>query len=403
MNIQIVTQYFYPEPMRINDIVKVLVEKGHNVSVLTGLPNYPEGVIPDEYKGKGYKKHKQEKIFGANVVRSRLIGRGSGSVRLFLNYISFALLASMKARKIDRDADVVFIQQHSPITLCRPAYVYAKRAKCPVILYCMDLWPQSITSRMHIYEDSFFYKILKRYCRNIYAKATALCVTSVGFADYFKDVLDLDREVIHIPQYAEDIFKPMSLPKTKGLNLVFAGNVGKAQSVDTIIRAAALLKDRLDIRWHIVGSGSALEECKQLTTELGADMVVTFYGRKPLEDMPKYYEMADAMLVTLASEKLIELTLPGKVQTYMAAGRPIIAAAGGETMRVVEDARCGVACEAENFIELAKIVDKLSCDKSKLTEYAKNSRKYYNENYCQEKFFDDILRLLEITIEHAGK
>jgi glycosyltransferase involved in cell wall biosynthesis len=371
--------------------------------VLTGLPNYPEGVVPDEYKGKGYKKHKEEEVFGAKVVRSKLIGRGSGSIRLFLNYISFALLASKKAKKIDRNADVVFIQQHSPITLCRPAYVYAKKAKCPVVLYCMDLWPQSITSRMHIYEKSLFYRILKRYCRNIYAKSTALCVTSAGFADYFRDVLDLDREVIHIPQYAEDIFKPMPLPEKKGLNLVFAGNVGKAQSVDTIIRAAALLKDRFDIKWHIVGGGSALEECKQLTTELGADKVVTFYGRKPLEDMPRYYEMADAMLVTLASERLIELTLPGNVQTYMAAGRPIIAAAGGETMRVVEDAGCGVACEAENFIELAKMVDKLSHDKSKLKDYAKNSREYYDENYCQEKFFDDILRLLEVTIEHAGK
>lgn len=403
MNIQIVTQYFYPEPMRINDIVKVLVEKGHTVNVLTGLPNYPEGVIPDEYKGKGYKKHKNEKIFGANVVRSRLIGRGSGSIRLFLNYISFALLASIKVKKIDRGADVVFIQQHSPITLCRPAYVYAKKAKCPVVLYCMDLWPQSITSRMHIYESSIFYKILKRYCRKIYSKATALCVTSAGFADYFRDVLDMERDVIHIPQYAEDIFKKMPMPKTKGLNLVFAGNVGKAQSVDTIVRAAALLKDRMNIRWHIIGSGSALEDCKKLTTELGADKVVTFYGRKPLEDMPRYYEMADVLLVTLASESLIELTLPGKVQTYMAAGRPILAAAGGEIARVIEDANCGMACAAEDFINLAKMVDKLSTDKSRLKEYASNSRKYYDENYCQQKFFDDILRLLEVTIEHTKK
>ncbi len=403
MNIQIVTQYFYPEPMRINDIVKVLVDKGHKVSVLTGLPNYPEGVVPDEYKGKNYKKHKKEVLFGADVVRSKLIGRGKGSIRLFLNYVSFALSAGFKARMIDNDADVVFIQQHSPITLCRPAYIYAKRAKCPTVLYCMDLWPESVTTRLRLSDKSLLHKILKRYSRKMYKKATALIVSSSGFAEYFNDVLNIERDVIHIPQYAEDIFSAMPMPKSKGLNLLFAGNVGKSQSVDTIIRAAALLKDRDEINWHIVGSGSALDECKCLAKELKVSHLITFHGRLPLEDMPKLYAQADALLVTLASNKLIELTLPGKVQTYMAAGRPILAAAGGETSKVIEYANCGLACQSEDFISLAKNVDKLSKDKNKLKEYAKNSRQYYDDNYCQSKFFDDILKVMELSIEHTSK
>ena len=389
--------------MRISHIAKTLVQKGHDVRVLTGLPNYPEGKVPDEYKGKNYKKHENEEYFGVKVTRSKLVGRGSNSLTLLLNYISFAVLGSIKARKLVPDADVVFIQQHSPISLCRPAYVYARRAKCPVVLNCLDIWPESVTARMHLRESSFIYKRLKNYSKKMYKKATALLVTSAGFADYFKDVLGLERDVIHIPQYAEDIFEPTPLPKKRGLNLLFAGNVGQAQAVDTIIRAASLLRDRADIHWNIVGGGSALDECKELARELGVEHLVSFHGRRPLEEMPKYYAEADALLVTLQANKLIELTLPGKVQTYMAAGRPILAAAGGETTRVLEDAKCGMACASEDFISLAKNVDALAKDKSRLKEYAKNAREYYDKNYCQEKFFDDILKVMDLCVENYGK
>ncbi len=400
MKILIVSQYFHPEPMRITDIAKTLAERGHDVRVLTGLPNYPEGIVPEEYKGKNYKKHETEEMFGVKVHRAKLLGRGTNSLSLLLNYISFAVAGSIKARKLEKDADVVFIQQHSPITLCRPAYVYAKRANCPVVLNCLDLWPESITSRMRLNHSSFLYKRLKNYCRKIYQKATALIVTSEGFGDYFEEVLEMERDVIHIPQYAEDIFEATPLPKKKGLNLLFAGNVGKAQAVDTIVRAAGMLRDRDEIHWNIVGSGSALDECKELAREFNVDHLVTFHGRLPLEDMPKLYEEADALIVTLRANKLIEYTLPGKVQTYMAAGRPILAAAGGETKRVIEDADCGLACSSEDFISLAKNAIALLGDKGRLKVYAKNARQYYDDNYCAQKFFDDILNIMDICVNN---
>ena len=205
------------------------------------------------------------------------------------------------------------------MTLCRPAYVYARRAKCPTVLYCLDLWPESVTSRMRLGKDSFLYKRLKNMSRRLYNKATALVVSCAGFADYFRDVLEMDRDVLHVPQYAEDIFTPTPLPRGRGLNLLFAGNVGGAQAADTIVRAAALLKDRNDIHWNIVGGGSSLDECQALAEELGVTHLVTFHGRRPLEEMPGFYAAADALVVTLQSNKLIEYTLPGKVQTYMAA------------------------------------------------------------------------------------
>ena len=399
MKIQIVTQYFYPEPMRITDIAQELHKMGHDVRVLTGVPNYPEGKVLADYKGRNFKKHQKETLSGVEVTRSRLIGRGKNSLTLMLNYISFAFLASIKARRIAPDADVVFIQQHSPITLCKPAYVYARRAKCPVVLNCLDLWPESVTSRMYLSKTSFLYKRLRNMSRRLYNKATALIVTSEGFADYFKQELDMDRDVIHIPQYAEDIFEPTPMPKTRGLNLVFAGNVGKAQAVDTVVRAASLLRDR-DITWHIVGSGSALDECKALAAELDVEGKVIFHGRRPLEEMPKFYESADALIVTLQANKLIEYTLPGKMQTYMAAGRPILAAAGGETTRVIEDAKCGLAAASEDFVTLAKNADYMLKHKDELAQYAKNARGYYEKNYCKEKFFDDILKVMDICVKN---
>jgi glycosyltransferase involved in cell wall biosynthesis len=189
------------------------------------------------------------------------------------------------------------------------------------------------------------------------------------------------------------------MPKGKGLNLLFAGNVGKAQAADTVVRAASLLCDR-DITWHIAGSGSALDECRALAAELNVGDKVVFHGRLPLEDMPKLYEKADALVVTLQANKLIEYTLPGKVQTYMAAGRPILAAAGGETTRVIEDAKCGLAAASEDFVTLAKNADYMLKHKDELAQYAKNSREYYDKNYCKQKFFDDILKVMDICVKN---
>ena len=198
----------------------------------------------------------------------------------------------------------------------------------------------------------------------------------------------MGRDTVHIPQYAEDLFAPTPLQKKEGIDLVFAGNVGKLQAATTMVRAAALLKDRRDIRWHIVGSGSTLDECKALCQELGAEDVMTFYGRRPLEDMPSFYEMADALLITLMKGDEITRVLPGKVQSYMAAGRAIIGAANGETMRVVHDAGCGEIAASEDFITLAKIADKLSKDKKALSDYGQMARRYYDNNFSEQIFYD---------------
>ena len=188
-----------------------------------------------------------------------------------------------------------------------------------------------------------------------------------------------------MPQYAEDTFSPEECKKIPNeyIDLMFAGNIGSAQSVDTIIKAAALCKNITNLRWHIVGDGKELDNCKKLSKELNAP--VTFYGRKPIEEMPKYYAMADAMLITMKKDPIVSLTLPGKVQSYMAAGKTIIGSIDGEAFDVINEAKCGLCVSAENEVLLAQCIKKIAEDKEKLNEYAKNSLVYYQQHFSKNQ------------------
>lgn len=398
MRIQIVSQYFYPEPFRITDIVKELTAQGHEVRVLTGLPNYPEGKVLEDYRK--FQRRKEE-LFGAHIDRAWLMGRGQGGLRLLLNYVSFAVSAWFRALFIDRKADVVLIMQYSPISVCHAGYLYGRLTKTPVMLYCLDLWPESINTRMKIPQHSLMYKLLVKYCRMLYNRCDVLGITSRGFEGYFRDVLSMDRELEYIPQYAETLFEPTPLRSDNTFRVVFAGNVGKAQSVDTIIHAARVLKDDPRIRWDIVGSGSDLDHCKKLAKEFGLKDIVTFHGRRPLEDMPFFYDNADALVVTLGDNEIISMTLPGKVQTYMAAGRPVIGAVKGECARVIQEADCGLVCEPGDYNGLASCVQQMAGDRTAHQQYAANAWTYYSENFTKEMFFDRMIGRFEKMINEV--
>lgn len=387
MKILVVCQYYYPEPFRITDICESLATRGHEVTVLTGLPNYPEGEILKEYR-----KKRKEKLNGVNVIRCYEIGRGNNKIKLFLNYVSYALSATFRAIFMKNDYDVILVNQLSPVMMGIPAIVYKKIYKKNILLYCLDLWPDSLAAG-GIREDSIIYKSFYRLSKWIYSSADSILITSSMFENYFRDVLKLNKiKIKHLPQYAEDLFNidAESEPETifsdenKQFNFVFAGNIGDMQSVETIIRAANELKHIENIVFHIVGDGSKLYDCKALSNELNLRNI-KFYGRKPIEDMPKYYAMADAMLITLKANKNLSLTLPGKIQSYMATGKPILGAIDGETKRVIEKAACGYISEAENYRALAEII-KTFCNSSDIEQMGKNAYKFYLDNYSKEKF-----------------
>lgn len=394
MKILVICQYYYPEPFRITDICEEWVKQGHSVTVVTGLPNYPMGEIYDGYKGKD---KRDEVINGVNVHRCFEFPRKTGAIPRLLNYYSFVWSAKRYVKKMKEKFDVVFANQLSPVMMAKPALVYKKKHGAKVVLYCLDLWPESLIAG-GIKRGSFLYKHYHKVSKKIYQGVDQIAVTSKSFKKYFKEQFGIDeKKIAYIPQYAETLFDCEHCKKEKddNVDLLFAGNIGAAQNIETIIRAAAKTQDIENLRWHIVGDGSALEGCKLLAAQLNVH-TITFYGREPLEKMPYYYQKADAMLVTLMKDEVLSWTLPGKVQTYMAAGKPILAAADGEIKDVIEAADCGFCVEAEDVNELAKIVRRF-CDLpyEERRKFSNNADKFYKQYFSKTVFFEEVSKLLK--------
>lgn len=387
MKILVICQYYYPEPFRHPDICEELVKRGHDVTVVTGLPNYPMGEIYEGYR-KGEKR--DEVLNGVKVHRCFTIGRKHGVFYRFLNYYSYALSSTSYVKNLKEDYDVIFVNQLSPVMMANAAMAYKKRHGTKVVLYCLDLWPESLVAG-GIARNSIIYKFFHRVSDKIYKQADKILITSRSFGDYFEKEFGIEHTE-HLPQYAEAIFTPQQCRKEADdyIDLMIAGNIGAAQSVDTIIQAAKLTSDITNLRWHIVGDGSELHNLKTMAT--GMEQVI-FHGRKPLDEMPKFYAMADAMLVTMQKDPILSLTLPGKVQTYMAAGKPIIGAIDGETSLVIEDAGCGICGEAENAEALAENVRKFAKMNRELL--GRNARNYYDKHFEKQIFIDRLEKELE--------
>lgn len=402
MRILVVCQHYWPEPFNTSDVCECLAARGHEVTFLTALPNtgMPGGEVPAEYRDEACRNSCRN---GVRVIRVPLAPRRTGAINRIKNYLSFWANANKAAAALPDDYDVVLGYQLSPVMQVDPGLVYARKHKKKMLLYCLDLWPVSLTAG-GIPEKSLPYRWMRSVSRRIYSQADRIAVTSPLFDEYFRNELGLAiSDSAYVPQYAEDTFLEDAEPSTDGfdpekINLTFAGNVGKAQSVSTIVNAAALLKNRADIVFHIVGSGSDLDHCLALSKQLGTNNVI-FHGRKPVEQMPSYYAASDAMLVTFEESPMAEYTLPRKVTTYMAAGKPVIAAASGETKRVIEAADCGVCCGVEDAEGLAHICAQFTDQATASHQMGAAARAYYREHFTKERFLDDVERLLKELCE----
>lgn len=414
MKLLIVCQYFHPEQFRVSDVCFKLASKGHEITVLTGLPNYPAGDIFKGYHWNTLSKDPSsfharlgvymENINGVKVIRTKLHPRKTGKFNLCRNYISYVIHASLAAFKLPyfnyNEFDKILVFQFSPVTMAIPGIILKRILKKPLLIYCFDLWPESIVS-VGLPNHGFLYQVLSLISRWIYRKADRIAVSSRSFEKYFNNKLNIHKPIQYLPIYAEDLYDLKQVDELKeapledtGINLVFAGNVGEMQSIDTIIKAAELLKENSDIHFHIVGDGSALNKSITLAKNLCLTNI-TFHGRHPLEDMPKYYNMADAFLVTLKKDPFISYTLPGKIQSYMAAGKPILAAIDGEAYETILAAGCGLCCPAEDFKGLADIISAFSNNKSNHRVMGDCAKAYYNKNFSEMSFFKSLLSLLE--------
>jgi len=400
MKILIVSQYFWPENFKINDVALGLIERGHKVSVLTAKPNYPEG---NYYNGYSFLKNNFEKWNKINVYRTPIIRRGSGkSIRLVCNFFSFAIFASIRSLFIKEEFDKVFVYEPSPIFVGIPAIVAKYKFHAPIYFWVQDLWPESITAAGGI-KNRFVIKFIDKITRIIYTNCSKILVQSKRFIPYIKNQGIHEGKLVYHPNSTENFYKPVKLDleisKTlpKGIRIMFAGNLGESQSFETLLSSAQILKKRnKKINWIILGNGRMKDFIKQKIKEFDLEENFILLGSFPSRDMPKFFSCADALLVSLKKNPIFSLTIPNKIQSYMACGKPIIASIDGEGGDVIKESKSGLVSAAEDSVGLANNLELfLKLSKEDVNKMSNNSLKFFKNEFDREKLLTKLINLFD--------
>lgn len=393
MRILVISQYYYPEQFKINDICESLVEKGHTVKVITGLPNYPFGKIFDDYK-KGNKR--KELINGVFIQRCFQFARGKNVIGLALNYFSFMITASIKTFLLKEVYDLVLVYQLSPVLMAIPGIIYKKKQSIPIYLYCLDLWPESLKVNIKN-EDNFIYKIIKRISREIYQSCDMIGITSKPFSQYFTEVHQIEESKIsYLPQHGYDILPELKYDYNSSINISYFGNIGKAQDFDLIINNIDKLKN--NILFHLIGNGSEYENLKQKISDKGLADRIILHGYKLRTDLYELYSMTDICLLTLKSNSLIDKTLPAKMIEYLSTKKPILAIAEGAIQDVIIESQCGYCIGHASAHDLIEKVNLLSSSKDLRDKLGLNGRSYFEKNFTKEIFMENLESQLNCLI-----
>ena len=406
MKILIVTQYYYPEQFQINEIAPELVKRGHEVTVLSGLPNYPKGVVFEGYSSAESLALKEREYFeqtGVKVVHVSQIPRGNNPFSLIQNYISFARNSKKIVRQMDKEFDVVLGYQLSPITSMEAALEYKRLFGAPVVFYTLDIWPVSAEGMLKSKRNPLMIPV-ERLSRRIYQGADRILVTSRPFMDYLHRANGIDNDkMAYLPQHAGDGMLDMDLTaEDNGIaDFMFAGNLGKGQRLDVIVKAAQILGRRKDYKIHFVGDGRMRGELEIMVKEYGLQDNVVFYGNQKREDMPRFYKMADALLITLRGNNEVGDTMPGKLQMYMTTGKPIFGAINGAANEVIKEARCGSCVKAGDYDGLAKLMKLYIENPADYQICGPNAREYFKRHFTLDIFMDGIEKELESLVRKA--
>lgn len=402
MRILVLSQYFWPESFIINDIVLTLHEQGHEVVVATGKPNYPDGKLFEGYRIWGtQREHYQAKV---EVLRVPLWPRGKGGApNLIFNYLSFVLCGLLFLPRMlrKREFDAILVFAPSPVTQAIPAILLKWLKKARLALWVQDLWPESLSATGFVKKPHLL-KMVGWMVRAIYGRCDTLLVQSWAFVEpvaryadrekvrYYPNSLNVrpPRPMAPIPAKLSELLE-------KHFCVVFAGNLGTAQALETIVQAAVHLRDDPQIRLVLVGSGSRLAWLKAQQQAHGLDNLV-MPGRFPMESMPQIFERSSALLVSLNDEEAFSQTVPSKIQAYLAAGRPIIACLNGEGARVVREARAGLASAAEQVLPLvANIRCMKALGEAERAAMGRSGKAYFDAHFemtCQVRRLVELLR-----------
>lgn len=402
MRLLVISQYFWPENFIINDIVRLLAERGHRVTVATGKPNYPDGVIFTGYRMGGIQ---QERFLDeVEVLRIPLYPRGNGRAwKLAVNYFSFVLsgLFFLPWMLRGRAFDAILVFAPSPVMQTIPAILLKRLKKIRLALWIQDLWPESLSATGHV-KNRYLLGAVGSLVKMIYRGCDVLLVQSRAFIDPVARRADREK-IVYYPN-SLDISRPArsaAIPETLATLLendfcvVFAGNLGVAQALDTLVKAAIELRDDPRIRLVVVGSGSRLTWLQTQQREYGLDNLM-LPGRLPSDAMPEVFQRASALLVSLTSAEIFSYTVPSKLQAYLAAGKPIIASLNGESARIICEARAGLVSPAE---QAAPLVDNIrllqSLSEADRLAMGESGREYFMENFEMNARVDHLIALLD--------
>ena len=408
MHILVESQFFYPEQMRINDICVSLVEKGHKVTVVTSIPNYPEGKY---FKGYGLFSKRKETYKGIAVIHIPVIPRGKGFIGLTLNYVSFVVSGWFFAHFTSLKPDLVFMNMSSPMTQSLVGVWLAKRRRIPSAIYILDLWPESVTAITGI-TSSLVINPIGRMVDSIYRRTEKVLTSSHSFIESIVQRGVRADKLLFWPQYAEEFYRPVEqdsfsdilVPQDGTINIAFTGNIGLAQGLDILIPVAKMLKQEvLQVRFVLIGDGSDKQRLLDLVEENGLMDFFLFISRQPAVRIPEYLAFCDAGLVVLKKSEIFAKTIPAKVQSYLACNIPLIVSADGEVQQVVREAEAGFVADAEDVEGLVKAVGEFSrLSKEERQRLRNNARSYSEMMFSKETLIAQLENLFYSLVKDTA-
>lgn len=409
MKIVIVGQYYWPENFLINDIAEDLVKRGHSVSVLTGLPDYSTGRVPAEYR---HGNNRDEIRNGVRIHRVPIIARRSGFFFRVLNYLSFWVSSTTYAWTHNYNPDVILSYQTAPIFMGAGGIVLKKKLRKPLFFYCIDIWPDQMKI-WGVNEKNPIFWLVKKYCQYAYNSGDLVGITSRPFRKYLVRVNKVNnKRIVYMPQHSERLnignaINDISVDTQKEcVDLIFAGNIGQQQNIELIIKAVCLVKTSKPYHIHIYGDGTSLTACRKLATKLKVTNVISFYGRVPRDELNKVYPRMDAFLLTLCPESKVGFvanTVPAKLQSYMSAGKPIIASIDGGAREIIDECKCGIGVPADDVEGFAKAIDEFVENKDKYRECGERARRYFDTHFEKEVVMDRLEGYLLKLAKHKSR
>ena len=394
MKILIVTQYFWPENFRINDLVEELVIYGHEVTILTGIPSYPQGKVFPEFLKKPdiFNEFKSSKI-----VRVPIIPRGRSELQLALNYLSYVIssivIGSWKLRK--NKFDVIFVYEPSPVTVGLTAIWLKRLKRAPIIFWTLDLWPESL-SAVGVLNSKIMLSFIGKIVKFIYNRCDLILAQSQSFISLISQYCKEDIRIEYFPSWAEELPLSSELApevefKNNTFNILFPGNIGDAQDFPAVIDAVESLRYE-NIRWLIVGDGRMSDWLKGEISNRGLESQILLLGEFPIERMTSFYNCSQALFVSLKPDHYLSLVIPGKVQSYLMSGLPILGMVQGETEKIIKNSGCGYTCNSGDGIALADIAKKMLS----ISDVNRNTMGAMGRDYAIQEFDrNTLLRKLE--------